>query len=153
LVTLDSLASAAKVWASSLNKAIDLGARTETERANLIAQLILHVSRLTSLLRDPAESSTFGPIFGPQHKQLEALMKLLESSVADILKFQKSKQDELSYWGSELVEERELFVYFFVRPDVLVSRWRALYNRAQARVITAIEHNSIEPPDDDMQEV
>eukprot|EP01112_Ceratiomyxa_fruticulosa_P014854 TRINITY_DN4308_c0_g1_i1.p1 TRINITY_DN4308_c0_g1~~TRINITY_DN4308_c0_g1_i1.p1 ORF type:complete len:595 (-),score=99.06 TRINITY_DN4308_c0_g1_i1:91-1875(-) len=132
LLTYEGLIDASKIWTHALKSTTVMNSELESERVNLVAQLIQNVSRLSVL----ASSVHINEITS-LNTDLKNLLQQLELSVSEILRFQRSKQEEISYMGADLEEERELYVYFFIRPDILVKKWKELYARANTSIMIA----------------
>jgi len=107
---------------------------------NLLYFRWLNINSLNNVLFAP--QSTLQPQLAHNeltiaNDQLEKLLKLLEGMLTDVLKFQKSKHEEMRYWGPERQQEREIFVYFFTNPEKLIQMYEELKNRVEASKISS----------------
>eukprot|EP00026_Physarum_polycephalum_P005971 Phypoly_transcript_06010.p1 GENE.Phypoly_transcript_06010~~Phypoly_transcript_06010.p1 ORF type:complete len:597 (+),score=133.37 Phypoly_transcript_06010:60-1850(+) len=140
IVTKDTITSAAahvsqEISATNATKEVLL-----QEREALLSQIWLNVNSLNNVLFAP--QSTLQPQLAhpdllAANDQLEKMLKVLEGMLKDVLNFQKSKQEEMRFWGPERQQERDLFVYFFNYPEKLVQMYVNLQNRVEAGKISA----------------
>jgi len=137
IVTVETLIRAAKALFQATNLAEKHTQESVKEREALLSQLWLNVNSLNKILFPT--SSTQPQLSAPElleaYEQLEKLLKIFEGMVGDIIKFQKTHQEEMSYWSEERKFERDLFIYFFTEPDKLIKMYEDLITRAEARSI------------------
>jgi HAUS augmin-like complex subunit 3 len=140
IVTKDTIASSAANASQAISLANGEREILAKERAAMHSQLWLNINSLNNVLFAP-QSNLQAHLANPEliaaNEQLEKLLKVLEGMLTDVLKFQKSKQEEMRYWGPERQQERDLFVYFFNNPDKLVHMCEELKKRIEAGKISS----------------
>jgi len=138
-LTPESLITAARALFSAHSASADKTKDLIKDREDLVAKLWLNVNSLHRILFGNSNSdhpSLTHPELTSANEQLEKLLRIFEGMVADIIKFQRSHQEEMNFWSEERKKERELFIYFFTNPEKLIQMYKDLQGRVEARNIT-----------------